>query len=185
MPFPCFQHSIFSCHGQRIMLECAQNPHENPSENVEKHVGKAFAAEMERSFPQIASGRRAGRKSKALFENETILDIAAKYGKTLSQVILRWHIQRGAVPIPKSTAPGRQIENISIFDFMLSEEEVAAITALSRPDGRTFDQDPPSMKSSGRFRPHRFASRNPCASAGPSLWSVFCNQNKKSRIQNA
>lgn len=123
------------------MLECAQNPHENPSENVEKHVGKAFAAEMERSFPQIASGRRAGRKSKALFENETILDIAAKYGKTLSQVILRWHIQRGAVPISKSTAPGRQIENISIFDFTLSEEEVAAITALSRPDGRTFDQD--------------------------------------------
>ncbi|ADU27706.1 aldo/keto reductase [Ethanoligenens harbinense] len=83
-----------------------------------------------------------GRKSKALFQNQTILDIAARHGKTLSQVILRWHTQRGAVPIPKSTTPGRQIENISIFDFTLSEEELAAITALSRPDGRTSDQDP-------------------------------------------
>lgn len=60
----------------------------------------------------------------------------------IEQVILRWHYQLGDIPIPKSSSPERQLENISIFDFSLNETEMSAIAELTRPDGRINDQDP-------------------------------------------
>ena len=51
-------------------------------------------------------------------------------------------MQLGALPIPKSATPQRQRENIDVFGFELSADEMAAITALGRPDGRLFDGDP-------------------------------------------
>ncbi len=77
-----------------------------------------------------------------IFEKEAIQQIASKYQKTPSQIILRWHHQLGSIPIPKSASRKRQIENISIFDFSLDEAEMNAINALTRPDGRQKDQDP-------------------------------------------
>ncbi len=62
----------------------------------------------------------------------TIDDIARRYGKTPSQVILRWHIERGDIVFPKSVSPARIRENIDIFDFELSGEDVQAISALNR-----------------------------------------------------
>jgi diketogulonate reductase-like aldo/keto reductase len=56
--------------------------------------------------------------------------LAAKYGKTPGQVVLRWHIQHGISVIPKSVRPERITENIDIFDFVLTADEVAAIDAL-------------------------------------------------------
>lgn len=61
---------------------------------------------------------------------------AKAHGKTESQIVLRWHVQQGLVAIPRSSNPGRIAENINIFDFELSGAEMAAITALHRPDGR-------------------------------------------------
>lgn len=77
-----------------------------------------------------------------ILENETLRNIAEKHKKTVSQVILRWHHQLGSIPIPKSSLPERQLENISIFDFNLNEEEINEIAKLSRPDGRQKNQDP-------------------------------------------
>ncbi|SHN23003.1 aldo/keto reductase [Gracilibacillus kekensis] len=77
-----------------------------------------------------------------VFENETIQAIANKYNKTIPQVILRWHYQLGAVSIPKSSSPSRQLENISIFDFALDYEDMDSIANLTRPDGRINDQNP-------------------------------------------
>lgn len=57
-------------------------------------------------------------------------------------MILRWHVQMGAIPLPKAASRQRQIENLSVFDFELSPEDTAAIARLARPDGRTHDQDP-------------------------------------------
>ncbi|MFC0675208.1 aldo/keto reductase [Brachybacterium hainanense] len=66
-----------------------------------------------------------------------IARIAAEHGRTPAQVILRWHMQLGDVSIPKSSRPERMAENISVFDFALSEAEMAAIDALDRgPEGR-------------------------------------------------
>lgn len=82
-----------------------------------------------------------GQRNETL-EEEVIKEMADKYGKTAAQVVLRWEIQLGVLPIPKSSHAGRQFENINIFDFELSEEEMEKINALSREDGRNNDLDP-------------------------------------------
>lgn len=74
--------------------------------------------------------------------NELIGKIAERHNKSISQVILRWHYQLGAISIPKSASPKRQLENISIFDFNLNDEEMKIVNSLTRPDGRNKDQDP-------------------------------------------
>jgi diketogulonate reductase-like aldo/keto reductase len=77
-----------------------------------------------------------------VFQNNVLQEIATTYNKTVSQIILRWHYQLGAVAIPKSATPIRQLENISIFDFSLDDQAMQAIASLSRPDGRMKGQDP-------------------------------------------
>ncbi|GEN81073.1 aldo/keto reductase [Actinotalea fermentans] len=75
-------------------------------------------------------------------ETAPVVAAARAHGVTPAQVVLRWHLQLGAVPIPKSADPGRQRENLDLAGFALTAEEVAAITALGRPDGRLFGGDP-------------------------------------------
>jgi diketogulonate reductase-like aldo/keto reductase len=65
-----------------------------------------------------------------LFDNETILAIAAKHGRTAAQVVLRWHVENGYAVIPKSVTPHRIAENIALFDFALDADDLAAIAAL-------------------------------------------------------
>jgi 2,5-diketo-D-gluconate reductase A len=65
-----------------------------------------------------------------LLENPILKDIGARHGKTAAQVILRWHIQLGLVVFPKSVTPARIKENIDVFDFKLSNEDMAAIASL-------------------------------------------------------
>ena len=65
-----------------------------------------------------------------MFSNPTLTGIAVKYGKTVAQVILRWNIQRGVSVIPKSVHRTRMEENIAIWDFELSAEDMTAITSL-------------------------------------------------------
>ncbi|HJY45313.1 MAG TPA: aldo/keto reductase [Propionibacteriaceae bacterium] len=72
---------------------------------------------------------RDGQHSSTL-EDPVIGDIAKAHDKTPAQVMLRWHVQHGRSVIPKSTNPGRIAENIDVFDFELSTEELAAIDAL-------------------------------------------------------
>ncbi len=68
--------------------------------------------------------------------------IGERYGVSRAQVILRWHLQLGVVPIPKSSSPERQYENLDLFGFDLTDDEMTEITALGRPDGRLFGLDP-------------------------------------------
>jgi 2,5-diketo-D-gluconate reductase A len=82
-----------------------------------------------------------GRGIDVLTES-AIASAAERHGVTPAQVVLRWHTQLGAVPIPKSGNPERQRENLDIFGFALSSDELAAITALGDPDGRLFGADP-------------------------------------------
>jgi diketogulonate reductase-like aldo/keto reductase len=67
-----------------------------------------------------------------LMDNADISEIASKYGKTSSQVILRWHIQQEIVTIPKSVTESRIRENADIFDFELTAEEISRISALNK-----------------------------------------------------
>ena len=76
-----------------------------------------------------------------LLENPTLATIAAKYGKTPGQVVLRWHIELGTVAIPRSRNPDRIAQNIGIFDFVLNSDEISAISALDTGKEPRVDSD--------------------------------------------
>lgn len=82
-----------------------------------------------------------GRASEML-GNPTLKTIAARYHKNVGKLILRWELQLGTLPIPKSSTPSRQAGNLDLFDFEINAEDMATINGLSRPDGRLKDQDP-------------------------------------------
>ena len=67
---------------------------------------------------------------KQIFQNETLRKIGAQYGKSPAQVILRWNIQRGIVPLVKSVHLERMKQNLDVFDFTLSDEDMLAISRL-------------------------------------------------------
>jgi len=66
-----------------------------------------------------------------ILEEEMLATVGSKYEKSVAQVVLRWHIQRGVAVIPKSNSKDRIVENMNVFDFELSDEEMAAISALN------------------------------------------------------
>ena len=76
-----------------------------------------------------------------LLQEPTLISIAGKYGKTPAQVVLRWHIELGNVAIPRSANPRRIAENINIFDFSLTDDEVAVISALDTGAEPRVDSD--------------------------------------------
>lgn len=80
-----------------------------------------------------------------IFQNETLLSIAAKHNKSVAQVILRWLVQRGIIALAKSTRKERMMENISVFDFELSAEDMAAITTIDTKTSSFFDHRDPQM----------------------------------------
>ena len=72
-----------------------------------------------------------------MISDPVVAEIARAKGKSVAQVVLRWHLQQpNVIPIPRSSNPGRQAENMNIFDFALSDEEMQRIHALARADGR-------------------------------------------------
>lgn len=81
-------------------------------------------------------------KRAAPYQEPVVGEIAAAHGISASQVVLRWHQLRGVVPIPKSADPERQRSNFEIPPVELGTEEITAITALGRADGRLFGGDP-------------------------------------------
>jgi len=82
-----------------------------------------------------------------IFQNELLLSIAAKHNKSVAQVILRWVLQRGIIALAKTVRKERMIENISVFDFELDAEDVAAITTLDTKTSSFFDhRDPEKVK---------------------------------------
>lgn len=87
-----------------------------------------------------------GSKKTPLLQDEILMKIADKYGKSSAQVVLRWNIQKGVIVIPKSSRDERQFENINIFDFKLTNDEIKLIDKLDKgqrmgahPDEITFN----------------------------------------------
>lgn len=85
-----------------------------------------------------------GRASKNdVLRNDTITEIGEKYGKSNAQVIIRWNLQTGVMPIVKSSNPQRQKENLNVFDFELTQEDMDIINSLDEgEDGRIAGQNP-------------------------------------------
>lgn len=100
---------------------------------------------MDKYGVQIEAWAPFGEGRGGLFENTTLKDIGDKYGKTTAQVILRWHIQRGVVIIPKSTHFHRMEENFNVFDFELTDSDMEKIAALDKAESSFFSHDDPAM----------------------------------------
>jgi 2,5-diketo-D-gluconate reductase A len=76
-----------------------------------------------------------------LLKHSTVVEAAEAHGKTPAQVVLRWHVQQGIVPIPKSANPERLRQNLEVFDFVLSDEEMARLSALDGSGSVPVDPD--------------------------------------------
>ena len=132
-------------HLRRIHQECEITPAVNQIEvnpYLTQDDVRGFCADHQiavEAWSPIARGNA--------LTDPTVDDIARREGKTPAQVILSWHIERGDIVFPKSITPARIRENIDIFDFELSGEDVEAISALNRnertgPDPDKFDLIP-------------------------------------------
>lgn len=80
-----------------------------------------------------------------LFQNETLRNVAVKYGKTIGQVVLRWVIQRGVIALAKSVRKERMSENIAIFDFELGADDMAQISKLETGTSSFFSHRDPKI----------------------------------------
>ena len=115
---------------------------------LETHVlnqQKVAKEYMDKYSVQCEAWAPFGEGRGGLFENETLVNIGKKYGKTSAQVMLRWNIQRGVVVLPKSTHRERMIQNIDVFDFRLSDEDMTAIAALDTATSSFFSHYDPAM----------------------------------------
>lgn len=86
-----------------------------------------------------------GEGKSGMFSDPVLSEIGAKYGKTVAQVILRWHLQRGIVIIPKSVHYDRMAENFDVFDFELSAEDMEKIGTLDKKQSAFFSHTDPNM----------------------------------------
>jgi 2,5-diketo-D-gluconate reductase A len=109
--------------------------------NEEVRAADAAAGILTEAWSPIAQG--------AVLDDPVVTGIASRLDRTASQVVLRWHVQRGDIVFPKTTHVERMRENLALFDFELGDEDMAAITALDRgeagrrgPDPDTFDWIP-------------------------------------------
>ena len=82
-----------------------------------------------------------GGQGAEVMTNPTILQLAEKYDKTPAQLCLRWLIQRGVLPLPKSVHKERMVQNTQLFDFEISDEDMQKITALPNLGGQCADPD--------------------------------------------
>ena len=132
-------------HLRRLHNECEITPAVNQIEihpYLTQDDVRAFCAEH-----QIAVEAWSPLAQGLVLDDPTIIEIAKRAGKTPAQVVLRWHVERGDIVFPKSVTPARIRENIDIFDFELSGEDVEAISALNKnhrtgPDPDKFDWIP-------------------------------------------
>lgn len=132
-------------HNERLIKETGVAPSLNQIElhpffdQTDQREQDAKHGIVNESWSPIGRGNDAVQD---IVKDDKILRIAEVHGKTPTQIILRWHIQLGSIPIPKASSLKHQQENIDIFDFELNAEQMQVISSFSRPDGRLWDQDP-------------------------------------------
>ncbi|MFN0028686.1 MAG: aldo/keto reductase [Acidimicrobiales bacterium] len=100
----------------------------------QRHYGTEHAVTTVAWSPLGGDGAR-------ILQNATVADIAQRIGRSVGQVVLRWHVQRGWAAVPKSANPARLAENLAVFDFALSDADMAALNALSRGPDAGVDSD--------------------------------------------
>ncbi|UDY22766.1 aldo/keto reductase [Nocardioides sp. Kera G14] len=116
-------------HLDRLITEGTEVPVIN---QVELHPGfRNLATEQADAAHRILTEAWSPLGQGTLLEEPTLVELAEAKGRSVAQVIIRWHLQSGRVVIPKSVTPSRIRENIDVFDFSLTDEEMAAIEAFN------------------------------------------------------
>lgn len=133
--------NFIEAHLTRIIDESGVTPAINQIELHPYFPQQQMRAAHEALGIRTQSWSPLGKRS-APFTQPPVQDAAAAHDVSPGQVIVRWQVQLGNVPIPKSATPERQRDNLGVFSFELTDDEMAAITALGRPDGRLFGADP-------------------------------------------
>lgn len=126
-------------HLQRL-FDNGLTPHVNQIQLDPYHLRSDLVAIHEAKGIVTETWSPLGRGGQMLAD-PIIADMAKRHGRSAAQVVLRWHTQRGFIPTPKSADPVRQAQNLDIFDFTLSDVEMAALNGLDRPDPKMFDAD--------------------------------------------
>lgn len=121
-------------HLERIMQETGEVPVINQIELHPYFQQESLRAFHKQHHIQTQSWRPLGKG--AVLADPLIKEIAQRYHKSPAQIILRWQVQNELIVIPKSVNPERMAENLNIFDFQLSEDDMAAMRSLDRAEGR-------------------------------------------------
>jgi 2,5-diketo-D-gluconate reductase A len=127
-------------HLQRVLDESGVTPDVNQLQlnpYVVQEKGRAFAAERR---IVVQSWSPLGRGPE-LRSEPVVVELAQRNRRTPAQILLRWHIELGLVPVPKSEDPQRLRENIAVFDFALTTADVARLAALDRGDEHVLDPE--------------------------------------------
>ena len=118
---------LAATHGEKIATnQCEYHPRLSQAKVLEacRRHGVVFV-----SYSPLGQG--------SLMADKAIASIAARHGKTVSQIVLRWHVQQeGVAAIPKAGSAGHQRDNLDVFGFVLPDEDMRAISALANQDGR-------------------------------------------------
>ena len=128
-------------HLERIVDETGVVPAVNQVELHPRFPQEQMRAVHERLGIRTEAWSPMGKR-RAPLEEDSVRTDAEAHGVSPGQVILRWHVQLGSLPIPKSADPARQAQNLDVFGFELTDDEMSAISALAESDGRLFGGDP-------------------------------------------
>ena len=122
----CHQHHI-----EEIMSICEIKPVVNQIEIHPLFTQKPLLAYCKSEGIQVEAYSPLAQNNDRLRNNRTLKLLAQKYGKSMQQIILRWHIENGVIPIPRSSHVDRIINNMDIFDFQLTKDEVEKIDGIN------------------------------------------------------
>ncbi|HEY3338175.1 MAG TPA: aldo/keto reductase [Propionicimonas sp.] len=139
---------VSNFHPDRLVDLIAHNEVVPAVDQVETHPFHQRVADQELMAAegvQIESWGPFAEGKNGLFTNPVLSAIAGEYGKSVGQVVLRWLTQRGVVVIPKTVRPERMAENLDVFDFALTDEQMAAIATLDTGTSQFFDHRDPAM----------------------------------------
>lgn len=133
--------NFLPAHIQRLESETGILPVVNQVE-LHPYFNQASQLEFDQANKIITQAWSPLGRQNASLNEPIITEIAQRHNRSNAQIVLRWLLQLGALPIPKSGHVVRQTENLSLFDFNLSTEEVELINTLTREGGRNKNQDP-------------------------------------------
>ena len=128
-------------HLDRLMEETGEMPVINQIE-LHPYFSQDTQRQADRERGIVTEAWSPLSRARTVIHDETITELARKKGKTVSQVILRWQVQLGVIPLPRSSSEMHQKENLDVFNFELTEDEMSTLNALTKPDGRIDNQDP-------------------------------------------